>query len=247
LGDNTKVDVSEDKNQNKLIRPAGEKKAKIRSSMLLKMLQRLSSSRIVVLLYTFLFLLSSSSLFITTTIHAQESALQDLYSCDDPNDPNNLIPCDVDTSLWDLDSLRADQSPDTSQVCIELIQILVDAAAAQQQQQGDADNENDAGSTMFDEILSTVVIDALEPCVLWAMEYGELRQDGNGDENSDSQNNSSNQQQDGQDDAAVDGGKTHQRICVSKQYRHNKRHIFVVLLGVCVYFARLLDELSLTL
>jgi hypothetical protein len=155
-------------------------------------------------------------------IHAQEVAqdgsssssntIDGLYSCDDPNDPNNLIPCDVDTLLWDLDALQPGSSPDTSQVCFELIQILGDAQ--QQQQQNDATDDNeeddtndDSMMTLFDDILSSVVVDALEPCVLWAMEYGDLRQD---DDNKDS---ASGQQGD-QDDEVMDGGKQHKSLYV---------------------------------
>jgi hypothetical protein len=143
---------------------------------------------------------------IITTVHAEEvqdgggggdsstssaTILQDLYSCDDPNDPNNLISCDVDTMLWDLDALRPDQSPDTSQVCIELVQILVDAQQ----------DQDESTTIMFDEILSTVVVDALEPCVLWAMEYGALSQtDYNNENNNNNINNNNNDDDDNEND-----------------------------------------------
>jgi hypothetical protein len=179
------------------------------------------------LLFVLLLLLS---VWTTTTILAQETEtgndsgtsgstntptaggpLQDLYSCDDPNDPTNLISCNVDTSLWDLDALQPDQSPDTSQVCIELIQILVDAQS-QEQDQDTNDGDDNNGLTTFNEILSSVVVDALEPCVLWAMEYGDLRQeddedDSSNNEDNNSQNQPSNQQVD-QVDEETDEGKS---------------------------------------
>jgi hypothetical protein len=128
-------------------------------------------------------------------VHAEEQQEQQeqqpqqqdlLYSCDDPNDPTNLIPCDSETSLWQLDALNPDASPDDSQVCQELIQILKEA---QQQDNDEQEEQEDSGNTsLLDEILSTVVVDGLEPCVLWAMQYGDLQQplkEDNNDNNDD--------------------------------------------------------------
>ena len=50
----------------------------------------------------------------------------------------------------------------THDVCVELIQILVDAKE---------------DTPLYEEIMDTVVTDKLKPCVLWATLYGPLNED----------------------------------------------------------------------
>ncbi|KAG7351628.1 hypothetical protein IV203_007676 [Nitzschia inconspicua] len=103
-------------------------------------------------------------------------AIQNLYTCDDPSNAENLIPCDVDTNRWDITALDPQSSPDDSDVCLELVELLVDALRTETQTQEDEDGDDETTATVFEDILSTLVADYLEPCVIWAMEYGDLKQ-----------------------------------------------------------------------
>ena len=131
----------------------------------------------------------------------------DLYHCKDPannksdtewinangiaaNDNDNgiananAIPCDPDTFLWKLEELNPLIQPDDSEICEEIVDILVRAKEKEQLDAGQLqttttqDNNNNINSDiqLWEKIMETSVVDQLEPCVLWAMTYGPLTQ-----------------------------------------------------------------------
>jgi hypothetical protein len=73
----------------------------------------------------------------------EETALDSIYYCEDPSSSTNLIPCDETTLQWQLDALNADQNPDDSQVCQELITILVQAKQQEQIEQQEGSSQCD--------------------------------------------------------------------------------------------------------
>ena len=104
----------------------------------------------------------------TTVVKAQDNENNNnsnnnasLYFCDDPEgSSSNVLECDEDTLRWKLEMLDPWQPVDESQVCAELMEILVEARADSKER--------------FDELVETLVSDALKPCVLWHLRYGEL-------------------------------------------------------------------------
>jgi hypothetical protein len=96
----------------------------------------------------------------------------DLYHCRDPTKEKNTIPCDPSTFRWKLDALRPDIKPDDSLVCQEVTKILVRAKEEEELATGQSQTEEDVA--LWETIMESSVVDALEPCVLWAMSYGPL-------------------------------------------------------------------------
>jgi hypothetical protein len=96
-----------------------------------------------------------------------EGYQDDIYHCKDPQDGGNVITCDADTYTWDLAELDPLASPDDSERCWEVVQILSEA-------EKEADGDSTGSGMTVQELMDTIVTDALEPCVLWAMTYGDL-------------------------------------------------------------------------
>lgn len=101
-----------------------------------------------------------------------------LYYCTDPFSESNVLECDPETKRWNLDALQAQNPPDRSAICQELIDILVDAhkgaGGTTDGQSSTSSSSSQILSAPLEELLNTVVVDSLKPCVLWAMQYGPL-------------------------------------------------------------------------
>eukprot|EP00536_Pseudo-nitzschia_multiseries_P003893 jgi/Psemu1/8796/gm1.8796_g len=97
----------------------------------------------------------------------------DLYHCDDPSNASNKLACDPTTFRWKLEDLDASGSPDDSNLCNELVAILVRSREQQKLDEGQLGNGHSVVGVWESTALGTTV-DRLEPCVLWAMTYGPL-------------------------------------------------------------------------
>ena len=109
----------------------------------------------------------------------------DVYHCTDPIVNNNqggknlLLTCDPITYLWNINELKPNKQPDNSELCTELIGILL---RSKEKEAGQLDANINLDVTvrndiqMWESIMDNSVVDQLEPCVLWAMTYGSLTQ-----------------------------------------------------------------------
>ena len=109
----------------------------------------------------------------------------DVYHCTDPITNNNqggknlLLTCDPITYLWNINELKPNKQPDNSELCTELIGILL---RSKEKEAGQLDANINLDVTvrndiqMWESIMDNSVVDQLEPCVLWAMTYGSLTQ-----------------------------------------------------------------------
>lgn len=114
----------------------------------------------------------------------------DVYHCTDPITNNNqggknlLLTCDPISYLWNINELKPNKQPDNSELCTELIGILLRSKEKEElsQEAGQLNNNNNLDVTvrndiqMWESIMDNSVVDQLEPCVLWAMTYGSLTQ-----------------------------------------------------------------------
>ena len=114
----------------------------------------------------------------------------DVYHCTDPITNNNqggknlLLTCDPITYLWNINELKPNKQPDNSELCTELIGILLRSKEKEelQKEAGQLDANVNLDVTvrndiqMWESIMDNSVVDQLEPCVLWAMTYGSLTQ-----------------------------------------------------------------------
>ena len=114
----------------------------------------------------------------------------DVYHCTDPITNNNqggknlLLTCDPITYLWNINELKPNKQPDNSELCTELIGILLRSKEKEelQKEAGQLDANINLDVTvrndiqMWESIMDNSVVDQLEPCVLWAMTYGSLTQ-----------------------------------------------------------------------
>jgi len=106
----------------------------------------------------------------------------DLYHCYDPTNEENIIPCDGNTHRWKLEAFDPNLRADDSDLCREIVDVLVRAKQQDEQEQqfaasGTTNNKNgnlQAGISTWESVMDSSVVDSLEPCVLWAMTYGSL-------------------------------------------------------------------------
>ena len=97
----------------------------------------------------------------------------DVYHCQDPKNNKNPIRCDRDTYLWDIGDLDPKKKPDNSRLCEEIVKILV-KAVAEEDAGAEKAMETQKDVELWESIMESSVVDQMEPCVLWAMAFGEL-------------------------------------------------------------------------
>ena len=141
---------------------------------------------------TLLFLVTFAAVVVTADGDSDlpKNYRDDVYHCTDPIVNNNqggknlLLTCDPITYLWNINELKPNKQPDNSELCTELIGILLRSKEKEelQKEAGQLDANVNLDVTvrndiqMWESIMDNSVVDQLEPCVLWAMTYGSLTQ-----------------------------------------------------------------------
>ena len=120
----------------------------------------------------------------------RENHKDDIYHCTDPlvnnnnndnDNANGFITCNPTTYLWNIQELNPLKKPDETDLCQELVGILVRSKQQETLNQGQLQSTTTSNKNQKDDIevwesmMEHSVVDELEPCVLWALTYGPLR------------------------------------------------------------------------